>query len=509
MELIEKLNKHFENKYSYLKLFDIVYDRNNFTCTVCFLFPYQMADMPLEARGELESFIKEFFSLNCDVKVKFKKSFLDEKLIRIEVKNFFEKHHKSLIPFIDVENIKSKNIDYNVKVEIFLNQDILSMIDEQEIGQELVKFLYARFIATFEIEFKETAETLPTEIDVEDIEPARKASVERYEMTIDALLFGGEIAPKPEYIKNNKKPKNSVILGGKISSYTRKSFIAKKGKRAGEEKFYYSFNLSDNGGSIEVIYFCAKTNEKKMEALADGMSIICVGDIQQGLSGKLTYYIKKLALATYKAQEVLVETSAGVHKRVVFTEPVERRAQVNLFEDKPKYNDTILNNTYVVFDIETTGLDPENCEITEIGAVKVEGGVIKERFASFVKPKGKIPKEVQEITHITDEMVANAPSVDDVIRDFYDFTRGTIISGYNIIGFDMKFIKKAGQKVGIRFDNDLLDVLILARTAGLRIANYKLGTVVNALGITLEGAHRAYNDAQATAEVLLALSKKK
>ena len=106
-------------------------------------------------------------------------------------------------------------------------------------------------------------------------------------------------------------------------------------------------------------------------------------------------------------------------------------------------------------------------------------------------------------------MVANAPSVDDVIRDFYDFTRGTIISGYNIIGFDMKFIKKAGQKVGIRFDNDLLDVLILARTAGLRIANYKLGTVVNALGITLEGAHRAYNDAQATAEVLLALSKKK
>ena len=239
------------------------------------------------------------------------------------------------------------------------------------------------------------------------------------------------------------------------------------------------------------------------------MSIIAVGDVNKGLSGRLTCYIKKLSLATFKRVEKIVETPSGRHKQVVFTEPIETKAQSNLFEDKPIYNDNIMNNTFVVFDIETTGLDPETCEITEIGAVKVVGGVIKERFASFVKPKGKIPKEVQQLTHITDEMVANAPSVEDVLQDFYDFTRGCVISGYNIIGFDMNFIRKAAQKCGLKFDNDLLDTLIVARTSGLRVSNYKLGTVVSALGITLEGAHRAYNDAHATAQVLLALSKKK
>ena len=110
--------------------------------------------------------------------------------------------------------------------------------------------------------------------------------------------------------------------------------------------------------------------------------------------------------------------------------------------------------------------------------------------------------EVQLLTHITDEMVKDAPSIENVIADFYDWTRGCVLSGYNVIGFDMKFIKKAGQKY-----NDIIDTLIVARTSKLRCSNYKLGTVVSALGLTLEGAHRAYNDAHATAQVLLALSK--
>lgn len=507
MDLIEKINKRFDNKYSYLKLFDMVYDVNSFVCTVSFLYPYKITDIGSEERSELENFVKEFFSLNCDVRVKFKRSFLDEKLIKIEVKNFFEQKHKSLVPFIDIDNISSSNVDYNVTIKISLNQDVLSMLDEGEIKQEIVKFLSTRFIAEFEINLCEIAESLPTEFDVEDILPTRP-TIERYDMVIDSELFGGDIAPKPEYIKNIKKPKGSVILGGIISSFTRKSFIAKHGKRAGEEKFYYSFTIND-GSSMEVIYFCTKSNEKKMEALSDGMSVICVGDVVKGLSGKLNYKIKKMALATAKPKEVVVDAPSGRHKQVVFTEPIETKAQSNLFEEKPIYNDNIMNNTFVVFDIETTGLDPETCEITEIGAVKIVNGVIKERFASFVKISGKIPKEVQEITHITDDMLRNAPSLENVIRDFYDWTRNCIISGYNIIGFDMKFIQKAGKKFGLKFDNDLLDALIIARTSNLRVSNYKLGTVVNALGITLEGAHRAYNDAHATAQVLLALSKKK
>ena len=105
-------------------------------------------------------------------------------------------------------------------------------------------------------------------------------------------------------------------------------------------------------------------------------------------------------------------------------------------------------------------------------------------------------------------MVAFAPRIEDVIQDFYDWSRGCIISGYNIVGFDLKFIKKVANNIGLKFDNDVIDTMIVVRQSGLRTGNYKLGTVVKALGLTLNDAHRAFNDAYATAQVLMELNKK-
>ena len=93
------------------------------------------------------------------------------------------------------------------------------------------------------------------------------------------------------------------------------------------------------------------------------------------------------------------------------------------------------------------------------------------------------------------------------IKDFYDFTRGCVLSGHNVIGFDIKFIRREGESIGLVFDNELIDTLNEARMAKLKITRYNLGTVVKALGLTLEGAHRAWNDAYATAQVLLKLNE--
>ena len=172
-------------------------------------------------------------------------------------------------------------------------------------------------------------------------------------------------------------------------------------------------------------------------------------------------------------------------------------------------NDTIKGKTYVVFDIETTGLDVSSDEITEIGAVKIVDGQIKEKFASFVKPTKSIPREVTELTGITNEMVADAPEAEFVLQEFYDFAKDAILCGHNIIGFDLKIVKRMGNEVGIDFDNEVLDTLNLARVSHLLVSNFKLGTIVKYLGLTLEGAHRAWNDAYATAEVLLKLCEKK
>ena len=292
---------------------------------------------------------------------------------------------------------------------------------------------------------------------------------------------------------------------------TQKKFIQKKGKNAGKEKALYTFTLQDNEGSIECVYFCPKAHEKTMDALDDMFMIVCVGNVQVGLNGKLTYYIRKMALASPAekvVEQVLEDGSVYTHKQVVFPERIISEKQDNLFEESAEYDDYIMQNNFVVFDIETTGLDPETCEITELGAVKIEKGVVTERFQSFAKPTQPIPDNIVELTGITDEMVANAPSPKDVVHDFYQWSKGCIISGYNVVGFDIKFIRKVAQDIGVKFDNEIIDTLIVARQSNLRLKNYKLGTVVNALGLTLENAHRAYNDAHATALVLMQLHKK-
>ena len=180
--------------------------------------------------------------------------------------------------------------------------------------------------------------------------------------------------------------------------------------------------------------------------------------------------------------------------------------QSNIFSKSEKsYREPVANNDIVVYDLETTGLDPETCEIIEIGAIKIEKGTITKKFSTFVKPKSPIPADASRINHITDDTVEDAPKIEDVIVDFYNFCDGCYISGYNNTDFDNKFLKKAGQKVGLKFSNPNLDVLILARAARLRVNNFKLITVATALGIDLTNAHRAYNDAFATAKVLLKL----
>ena len=138
---------------------------------------------------------------------------------------------------------------------------------------------------------------------------------------------------------------------------------------------------------------------------------------------------------------------------------------------------------------------------------KIRGNIL-EKFSTFVRPTKEIPDEVVTLTGITQDMVEDAPSIRHVIKDFYDFTRGTILSGHNAIGFDMKFIRKEGENYGLEFDNEVIDTMKEAQASRkLKISKFNLGAVVKALGLTLEGAHRAWNDAYATAQVLLKLNE--
>ena len=162
-----------------------------------------------------------------------------------------------------------------------------------------------------------------------------------------------------------------------------------------------------------------------------------------------------------------------------------------------------LDDTFVVFDIETTGLSKENESITEIGAVKVQDGKIIDRFSTFVNPERPIPSEITKLTGITDEMVADAPVITEILPKFLEFCRDAVLVAHNA-NFDTGFIRlNAERKCGIEVKNTILDTLELSRALLPDLKKHKLNIICEHLGVSLEGHHRAVNDAEATAEVFL------
>ncbi|MBO5097511.1 MAG: PolC-type DNA polymerase III [Agathobacter sp.] len=161
-----------------------------------------------------------------------------------------------------------------------------------------------------------------------------------------------------------------------------------------------------------------------------------------------------------------------------------------------------LDDSYVVFDIETTGFSPAVNKIIEIGAVKVEGGKIVDRFSTFVNPQVPIPFRIEELTHISDDMVVDAPTIDVVLPQFLDFCEGCIMVAHNA-EFDMSFIKKNALDLGKEFAPTVIDTVAMARFLLPTLNRFKLDTVAKAVGVALNNHHRAVDDAACTAEIFV------
>ncbi len=161
-----------------------------------------------------------------------------------------------------------------------------------------------------------------------------------------------------------------------------------------------------------------------------------------------------------------------------------------------------LDGSFVVFDIETTGFSPVHNRIIEIGAVKVEGGEITERFSSFVNPDVPIPLEIEKLTGIQDETVVDAPMIGEVLPRFLEFCRDTVLVAHNA-SFDMSFIIENASRLGLEREFTYVDTVGIARLLLPNQAKHKLDAVAKTLGISLENHHRAVDDAEATAEIFL------
>ncbi|HSQ33855.1 MAG TPA: PolC-type DNA polymerase III, partial [Peptostreptococcaceae bacterium] len=165
-------------------------------------------------------------------------------------------------------------------------------------------------------------------------------------------------------------------------------------------------------------------------------------------------------------------------------------------------NDLPLSQTFIVFDIETTGFSNKNDRITEIGAVKIENFKVVDRFSELINPEIDIPYKIQELTGITNDLVKDKPNIEEVLPKFMEFVGDYTLVAHNS-DFDTGFIREKCSQIGIEYKNEAIDTLSLARILLPKLKRYRLNNIAKELGIPLLNHHRAVDDAEATAQMFV------
>lgn len=159
-----------------------------------------------------------------------------------------------------------------------------------------------------------------------------------------------------------------------------------------------------------------------------------------------------------------------------------------------------IDTEYSVLDLETTGISYLTEKITEIGIIKIKNGEIIDTFETFVNPEKHIPEKVQEITHITDDMVKDSPTIDKILPKMIEFIGDSVVVTHNT-DFDVSYLKYNYEQYGYKFNNTYLDTLRLAKAMYPEFKRYKLGLIAERLGIEVEVAHRALDDVKTLVQV--------
>ena len=159
-----------------------------------------------------------------------------------------------------------------------------------------------------------------------------------------------------------------------------------------------------------------------------------------------------------------------------------------------------IGTEYCVLDLETTGISFRTEKITEVGIMKVKNGEIIDKFECFVNPEKPIPPQVVEVTHITDDMVKDADTIDKVFPKILEFIGDSVLVAHNA-DFDIGFLKYNAKQLGYTLENTYLDTLKLAKELFPDYKKYKLGIIAENLGIKVEVAHRALDDVDTTVKV--------
>ena len=542
-----KINEFTNNKFDFM-LKSAILDKTADFCVVEILYKDGVMLLPAEKK-QIEEFALSILPNKYTYEFNFTKRYINEDRIFDDTKAFLEKNFPSLSYRVE------KVVLTDSKFEIFVVVDELSFTHakDRKVSGELEKHLKEKY-DNFEYVCKiEKGSVFVEDEKQELIKNFREESEDIYANRkiefFDVVPLVGEFEEglKADYIKDKTVPEPLVLVCGKIKSIQEKVIKRKPKEKPKEDESsekqdavsdnqeadsealadvqenekqelvetpkyqrkLYKFVLSDFTGDISCVFFSNKENQAKIEKLDTDSVIVVRGALEADeYSGGNTLKVKDIAYCSIP--ENLTEY-IEYRKEKPFYEFVEPEKIVTYSQDSlltfgeekqvPKY---LQDKTFVCYDFETTGLQYVNGDkIVEIGAVKIENGKITEKFMSFVDPEMHIPEKASEISGIVDSDVKGAPTADKVLQDFYKFTRGATIIGYNNINFDNIFLIGQGKDARWNFDNETDDVYKWAQKYVRGAKNYKLKTIADKLGVTLDNAHRAVYDALATAEVFI------
>lgn len=446
----------------------------------------------------LTEFLKQQF--NADAKVKITKSYFDEDFLELKVAKFFQQD-KEIFQNNFNRDIYEVHYEDDLIVITFLGDIHFCGYIQGGVAQSLEKYLYRSFVENFEVRTKVDREA--EEIKVETIHVPLRA----LEVTDLKPFIGKPEGDMPAFICDIDKEYDRAVICGLISKVEEK--VKKNpntnGKRKTNEK-YYTFELADASGKVSCLIFPSLANHDKVKTL-DGKEVVCTGRIKAGRFGEFQMMVQTVTLCkilTTEPPKSKLEKDEPMYYSKVFPTEVVVYEQSNLLEGKKEFDVSKLQGkTIVVFDLETTGLNPSKDRIVEIGAVKLVDGKFTEKFSTLINPEVTMSEKNMKIHGISNEEVRYCPVIDDVILDFYKFSYGAILCGHNINGFDVPFLKENARRFGFDFLNPRIDTLDLASRFVKGARNNQLGSLCTHFGIQNERAHRAYEDAIATGQLLI------
>ena len=456
-----------------------------------------------------------------------------------------------LVPYMNTPQLTAILSDAKVEYEdgtLIINSNMIELPDD-DIKEEIPGVVKAQFdldIAVT-INYVKSDDEIMEEFESNKQEIEQKADLARAEerKTVSDIIYGSAIKGNTTPVSEVDEISGRVVVEGTLFAKEIKTRETRDGK------YIVLFDITDNKSSVTCKLFISDKNiYKNIESrLKKGVSVRVKGDAMydkyahevviaanditeiQVESRMDTADVKRVELHLHtqmssmdsivNIKEVLATAGRWGHKAIAITDHGVVQAFPDAMDNKPKglkilygveaylvnigrpivfgANGQTLANTTVVFDIETTGFDKVNDKITEIGAVKIVDGVITERFSTFVNPEIPIPEKITQITGITDDMVRDCKSIEEILPEFTDFCGDAVLVAHNA-AFDMGFIKEAAKEP---IAQSYIDTVELARALMPELSAHKLNVVAPALGISLEGHHRAVNDAEATAQVYI------